>query len=195
LVNQQFYKEGRDLIIGRTPEVSVKISNSGQIVRKFKDLFNQNLDLFLEGKYLKFLSHFKRIKGVDEIFLKEVYQDLQLKFEHLKDTDPDHVNIVILYTIFLNSIISSIRDINFNDALKEIRKRVRKKFQTANRVIQQELDNLFMRNDKNISILYNISYLDTLAESFNFKKVAHVCKIQKSKFINHIVDSIISAII
>jgi len=195
LVNQQFYKEGRDLIIGRTPEVSVKISNSGQIVRKFKDLFNQNLDLFLEGKYLKFLSHFKRIKGVDEIFLKEVYQDLQLKFEHLKDTDPDHLNIVILYTIFLNSIISSIRDINFNDALKEIRKRVRKKFQTANRVIQQELDNLFMRNDKNISILYNISYLDTLAESFNFKKVAHVCKIQKSKFINHIVDSIISAII
>jgi len=195
LVNQQFYKEGRDLIIGRTPEVSVKISNSGQIVRKFKDLFNQNLDLFLEGKYLKFLSHFKRIKGVDEIFLKEVYQDLQLKFEHLKDTDPDHINIVILYTIFLNSIISSIRDINFNDALKEIRKRVRKKFQTANRVIQQELDNLFMRNDKNISILYNISYLDTLAESFNFKKVAHVCKIQKSKFINHIVDSIISAII
>ncbi|MCK4687127.1 MAG: hypothetical protein KAT66_03290 [Candidatus Lokiarchaeota archaeon] len=195
MVNQQFYKEGRDLIIGRTPEVSVKISNSGQIVRKFKDLFNQNLDLFLEGKYLKFLSHFNRIKGVDEIFLKEVYQDLQLKFEHLKDTDPDHVNIVILYTIFLNSIISSIRDINFNDALKEIRKRVRKKFQTANRVIQQELDNLFMRNDKNISILYNISYLDTLAESFNFKKVAHVCKIQKSKFINHIVDSIISAII
>ncbi len=195
MVNQQFYKEGRDLIIGRTPEVSVKISNSGQIVRKFKDLINQNLDLFLEGKYLKFLSHFKRIKGVDEILLKEVYQDLQLKFEHLKDTDPDHVNIVILYTIFLNSIISSIRDINFNDALKEIRKRVRKKFQTTNRVIQQELDNLFMRNDNNISILYNISYLDTLAESFNFKKVAHVCKIQKSKFINHIVDSIISAII
>lgn len=195
LINQQFYKEGQDLIIGRTPEVAVKISNSGQIVRKFKDLVNQNLDLFLEGKYLKFLSHFKRIKGVDEILLKEVYQDLQLKFEHLKDTNQDHINIVILYTIFLNSIISSIRDINFNVALKEIRKRVRKKFQTTNKVIQQELDNLFMRNDKNISILYNISYLDTLAESFNFKKVAHVCKIQKSKFINRIVDSIITAII
>ncbi len=195
MINQQFYKEGRDLIIGRTPEVAVKISNSGQIVRKFKDLFNQNLDLFLEGKYLKFLSHFKRIKGVDEILLKEVYQDLQLKFEHLKDADQDHVNIVILYTIFLNSIISSIRDINFNVALEEIRKRVRKKFQTNNKVIQKELDNLFMRNNKNISILYNISYLDTLAESFNFNKVAHVCKIQKSKFINRIVDSIITAII
>ena len=37
LINQQFYKDGQDIIIGRTPEVSVKISNSGQIIRKFKD--------------------------------------------------------------------------------------------------------------------------------------------------------------
>ncbi|GAH35300.1 unnamed protein product [marine sediment metagenome] len=40
LINQQFYKDGQDIIIGRTPEISVKISNSGQIIRKFKDLFN-----------------------------------------------------------------------------------------------------------------------------------------------------------
>ncbi|MCK4381090.1 MAG: hypothetical protein KAW51_08130 [Candidatus Lokiarchaeota archaeon] len=58
--------------------------------------------------------------------------------------------------------------------------------------IQEELDMLFMKNDNNISILYNISYLDTLAESFNYKKVAHICKIQKSKFINRIVRKIIS---
>ncbi|MFX1314728.1 MAG: hypothetical protein ACFE9T_02620 [Promethearchaeota archaeon] len=195
MINQQFYKKGHDLIIGRTPEISIKISNSGQIIRKFKDLFNENLDLFLEGKYLQFLSHFKMIKGVDEVFVREIYQDLQLKFEHLKDTNPDHINIIILYTIFLNSIISSIRDIDFKDTLKEIKRRVSKKFQINNNSIQHELDNLFMRNDNNISILYNISYLDTLAESFNFKKVAHVCKIQKSKFINRIVESIISSLI
>ncbi|MEE9379140.1 MAG: hypothetical protein V3V33_14010 [Candidatus Lokiarchaeia archaeon] len=58
--------------------------------------------------------------------------------------------------------------------------------------IQEELDMLFMKNDDNISILYNISYLDTLAESFNYKKVAHICKIQTSKFINRIVRKIIS---
>ena len=38
---------------------------------------------------------------------------------------------------------------------------------------------------------YNISYLDTLAESFNYKKVAHICKIQKGKYINRIVNLII----
>ncbi|UCD01550.1 MAG: hypothetical protein JSV23_00560 [Promethearchaeota archaeon] len=193
LINQQFYKDGRDVIIGRTPEVSIKISNSGQIIRKFKDLFNQNLALFLEGKYLKFLSHFKRIKGVDEIFVKEVYQDLQLKFEHLKDTDSDHINIIVLYTIFLNSLISSIRDLNFGEAISEIKKRILKKSNIREHKIQEELDNLFMRNDDNVSILYNISYLDTLAESFNYKKVAHICKIQKSKFINRIVKLIISS--
>jgi hypothetical protein len=193
LINQQFYKDGRDVIIGRTPEVSIKISNSGQIIRKFKDLFNQNLDLFLEGKYLKFLSHFKRIKGVDEIFVKEVYQDLQLKFEHLKDTDSDHINIVILYTMSLNSLISSIRDLNFGEVITEIKKRILKKSNILEQKIQEQLDNLFMRNDDNVSILYNLSYLDTLAESFNYKKVAHICKIQKSKFINRIVKLIMSS--
>ena len=189
LINQQFYK-GKDIIIGRTPEVSLKISNSGQIIRKFKDLFNQNLNLFLEGKYLEFLKLFKRIKGIDENYIREIYQDLQLKFESIKEAE--NINTVIIYTLVLNSLISSIRDLNFEDAIREVKKRILKKSNLHETTIQEELDMLFMKNDDNISILYNISYLDTLAESFNYKKVAHICKIQKSKFINRIVRKIIS---
>lgn len=189
LINQQFYKDGQDIIIGRTPEVSVKISNSGQIIRKFKDLFNSNLHLFLDGKYLQFLNLFKKIKGVDENYINEIYQDLQLKFHNLKDTD--NIDIVVLYAIVLNSLISSIRDINFNDALTEINNRVKKKKKLSDNKIQQELDMLFMKNDDNVSILYNLSYLDTLAESYNYRKVAHICKIQKSKYINRIVNLIL----
>jgi len=189
LINQQFYKDGQDIIIGRTPEVSVKISNSGQIIRKFKDLFNRNLHLFLDGKYLQFLNLFKKIKGVDENYINEIYQDLQLKFHNLKDTD--NIDIVVLYAIVLNSLISSIRDINFNDALTEINNRVKKKKKISDNKIQQELDMLFMKNDDNVSILYNLSYLDTLAESYNYRKVAHICKIQKSKYINRIVNLIL----
>lgn len=92
----------------------------------------------------------------------------------------------------LNSLISSIRDLNFEDAIREVKKRILKKSNLHETTIQEELDMLFMKNDNNISILYNISYLDTLAESFNYKKVAHICKIQKSKFINRIVRKIIS---
>jgi hypothetical protein len=191
LVNQQFYKDGQDIIIGRTPEISLKINNSGQIIRKFKDLFNENLELFLDGKYLEFLRLFKRIKGLDENYIKEIYQDLQLKFENLKDAD--HINNVILYSLLLNSLISSIRDLNFGESIKEIKKRILKKYKIPENKIQGELDKLFMRNDKNVSILYNLSYLDTLAESFNYHKVAHICKIQKSKFINRIVKLIISS--
>lgn len=189
LINQQFYKDGQDIIIGRTPEVSVKISNSGQIIRKFKDLFNSNLHLFLDGKYLQFLNLFKKIKGVDENYINEIYQDLQLKFHNLKDTD--NIDIVVLYAIVLNSLISSIRDINFNDSLTEINNRVKKKKKISNNKIQRELDMLFMKNDDNVSILYNLSYLDTLAESYNYRKVAHICKIQKSKYINRIVNIIL----
>lgn len=191
LINQQFYKEGHDIIIGRTPEVSVKISNSGQIIRRFKDLFNQNLHLFLEGKYLKFLNLFKKIKGVDDNYIREIYQDLQLKLENLKDTE--NISVIVLYAIVLNSIISTIRDLNFAKALREIKLRVNYKTSISERKVQDELDKLFMRNDDNVSILYNISYLDTLAESFHYKKVARTCKIQKGKYINRIVNLIVTS--
>lgn len=192
LIEQQFYKNGTDIIIGRTPEVSLKISKSGQIIRKFKDLFNENLHLFLEGKYLKFLNLFKKIKGLDDNYIREIYQDLQLKFETLQDVD--NINLVVLYSIVLNSLISSIRDLNFGETIREIKSRVKKKIDISENKIQDELDKLFMRNDDKISILYNISYLDTLAESFNYKRVAHICKIQKGKYINLIVKLIINSI-
>ena len=190
LIDQQFKVPGRDIIIGRTPDVSVKISNSGQVIKKFKDLFNSNLQLFIDGEYLQFLTLFKKIKGIDENYINEIYQDLELKFENLRDTE--HLSIVVLYAIVLNSLISSIRDLHFAETIREIKKRVKKRKYTNEIQIQNELDKLFMVNDDNVSILYNITYLDTLAESFNYKKVAHICKIQKSKFINRIVSLIIS---
>jgi len=193
LINQQFYKEGRDTIIGRTPEVSLKISNSGQIVRKFKDMFNENMHLFLDGEYLKFLNLFQKIKGMDENYIQEINQDLELKFENLKSANAENINVVILYSLVLNSLISSIRDLNFEEAISEIKKRIKNKITITDSKIQEELDKMFMKNDDNVSILYNISYLDTLAESFNYKKVAKVCKIQISRYINRIVNKIINS--
>jgi len=193
LINQQFYKAGRDIIIGRTPEVSLKISNSGQIIRKFKNIFNENLQIFLDGKYLKFLNLFKKIKGMDENYIQEIYQDLELKFENLKNANAENINDVVLYSLVLNSLISTIRDLNFGEAIKEIKKRVKSKMKISNTKIQYELDKMFMKNDDNVSILYNICYLDTLAESFNYKKVAKVCKIQISRYINRIVKLVITS--
>ena len=156
-------------------------------------MFNKNINFFLEGNYLKFLNLFKKIKGIDENYIKEIYQDLQLKFETLKEVDKNHITTVVIYSIVLNSIISRIRDINFHKAISEIKQRVKEKSDIKENQIQDEIHNLFMRNNKNISILYNISYLDTLAESFHFKKVARVCKIQISKYINRIVNLIVAS--
>jgi len=197
LVLQQFYKDGQDIIIGRTPDVKVKISKSGQIIKKFKDLFNDNLHYFLEGNYKKFLLPFKKIKGINEESIREIHKDLENKLEHFKDENSEAGNI-ILYTLVLSALISRIRDIHFNESIEEVRKRIGKKAGEGfsglgEDKIQDALDNLFMRNNKNISILYNVSYLCALAESFNYKKVAHICKIQKSKFINRIVKMIYSS--
>ena len=101
---------------------------------------------------------------------------------------------MILYTLVLNSLISNIRNLHFNNSIDEINKRIKKKRNIlSDDQIQKEMDKLFMRNNDNISILYNISYLDALAESFNYKKVARICKIQKGKYINRVVDLITSS--
>ena len=193
LINQQFYKEGRDIIIGRTPKVHIKISKSGQIVQKFKDLFNNNINFFLEGNYLEFLLPFRKIEGLNEEKILEINEELNNKFKLLKDELQDS-EIVIFYTFVLSALISRIRDLHFNIAIEEIKKRVKDRSNNiSEKKIQSTLDNLFMRNNDNISLIYNISYLDALASSFNYKKVSHVCKIQLSKYINRIVDLILSS--
>ena len=186
LIKQQFYVSGSDIIIGRTSEISIKIKNSGQIIKKFENLFNENLQYFLEGHYMNFFKPFMKIKGMDENHISEIYQDIQIKLAAMHGTEFD---VVLMYTIVVSSLTTSIREIQFNDSLQEII--VKAKKQSANlrkKQIQDKLEKLFMRNNKDLSILYNLSYMNALAESFNYLKTARICKIQKSKYINRIVD-------
>lgn len=191
LIEQQFYKTGSDTIVGRTPDISVRIKNSGLVIKRFKKLFYENLHLFLEEKYNSFFAPFKDIKGMDDNYIQEILQDIQIKLATMHGTKFD---VIILYTIVLSSLISKMRNVHFKDSVNEIIKRVKEKNDEINQSeIKRELDKLFMRNNKDISILYNLSYMDALAESFNFKKVAQTCKIQKGKHINIIVDLILDS--
>ena len=192
MIDQQFYKHGTDIIIGRTPEIAIKIKHSGLVIRKFKELFNDNLDFFIQGKYIEFFKPFTIIRGIDENRIKEVYQEIQIKLAAMQEPE---IDLIIRYTIVLSSLVSNIRDLQFSEAIDEIIKRVKtKSTKLIEDHIQVELDNLFMRNNKNVSILYNLAYLDALADSFHFSRVAHTCKIQKSQYINRIVKIIISSI-
>lgn len=192
LVNQQFYRMGSDEIIGRTPDVSVKIRMSGQIIARFKRLFMENIEYFLEGKYFEFLQPFEVIEGIDDENIEEIYDELKGKLQTLEEIGTENFDILVLYTIILSTLISKIRDHHFNCSLEYISSRVREKMPLSDEQIQEELDNLFMRNNDNISILYNLSYIDALADSFNYSKVARICKIQKGKYINKVVDIILS---
>ena len=188
LIEQQFYRRGTDTIVGRTPEISMKIKNSGLIIKRFKDLFYENLMYFVEGQFLNFFEPFTQIKGMDENYIKEIHQEIQIKLAALQDTEYD---LIISYTLVLSSLISRIRDIHFDDAIHEIIKRVKQKSKNlSENEIHSELEDLFMKNNKFVSLLYNVSYLGALADSFHFKKVARTCKIQKSKLINQIVHLI-----
>lgn len=186
MVHQQFYLDGRDIIIGRTPEIQVKIQYSGQIISKFKDLFNENIDLFMNKKYLKFLKKFEKIQGITRSLIKEIYSELEQKIESLEQNlEYSRENSVIFYTILLNTLITNIREIHFQNSLKIIYNQLNQQKSSIKRSeIKNELNNLFMRNNENVSILYNISYLNALAKTFNYKQVKRVCSIQRTKYIN-----------
>ena len=170
----------------------MKINASGQIIQKFKDIFIRNIKFFLKGNYLDFLLSFKNISGINEKIINEIYEELKDKIEVLKENAVGG-EIVILYTMVLSTLISKIRDVHFNNLIEEIKRRVKIKDKNVKEEqIQNQLNQMFMRNNENISILYNLSYLDALALSFNYKKVVKVCKIQMGKYINRIVNSVLS---
>ena len=77
-------------------------------LKKFKEIFYQNIYLFLEGEYLKFFQPFKEIKGMDENYIKEIYQDIQIKLTAMHDAEFDNL---ILYTIVLSSLISNFSNV------------------------------------------------------------------------------------
>ncbi|MHA1195078.1 MAG: hypothetical protein ACTSRH_03790 [Promethearchaeota archaeon] len=177
--------------MGRTPDVSIKIRNSGLVIKRFKDLFMKNLNLFLEGDYLRFIEKFKVIKGMTDDKINEINQDIQGKFTHIYDLNQ---SLFLRRIIVLSSLISKIRDISFSDTVNEIINRVKNySNSSSNEDILFRLEELFMNNDEDVSMLYGISCLDYLAESFNFRKVNRICRIQKSKYINRVVNRIIKS--
>ena len=132
-----------------------------------------------------------KIKGMDKNHIREIDQDIKIKLAAMHGTD---FNVVLMYTIVVSSLTTSIREIQFNYSIQEITMRANK--QSANlskKQIQGELEKLFMVNNENVSILYNLSYIDALAESFNYLKTARICKIQKTKYINRIVYLLVNS--
>ncbi|TFF98224.1 MAG: hypothetical protein EU541_07125 [Promethearchaeota archaeon] len=189
LVRQQFYIEGKDTIMGRTPEIRVKIQYSGQIISKFKSLFNKNLELFLNRKYHQFLKKFIKVSGITESLIEETYIELKSRFSRLEgNLSNSKESQVVLYTIFMGTIISKIREIHFENLLQIIRERIKRKNKDISELqIEKELGSLFQTNNENVSILYNLSYLYALADTYNYKQVKRVCRIQQTKYINKLI--------
>ena len=192
LIDQQFYLNGQDTIIGRTYDISLHIKHSGIIIRKFKDLINQNIYQFLEDDYYSFLLNLTKIKGITIEDIYTVHEKLIKKLEILKE-NVDNLDDITTYSIVLGYIISKIRDFHFQHTIDAIFAKIKlKPHGLSNLKIKENLEKLFMLNDKNISILYNIGYLEALADSFNFKKVARVCRMLKGKYINRVIEIILN---
>lgn len=170
LINQQFH-DGNETIYGRTKEVSVKIPRSGLAINKLYAKMLSILSYFNEKNYLKYVKEFN--ESVLPIDADRVYTKFRNTYDNaaaLEEPEP-----FLIASMLFSEILENCREKVFNKFLDEIRNEIiesKKNPINDPTVINEKLKSLYSRNDKDISLTYNLVFLKMLADSFEFEDVA-----------------------
>ena len=191
LVRQQFSKGG-DFITDRMKMQKVQVRYAGRIIQGFTDLLTENIQDFLGGDYEKYLEKLCLVLNLDSKKILEAY------LNRTSILEPEDKIPPIILTSILGELLSTIRERAFNETLEEIKIRFKKRQSHYNgnkQISDIELDNhlsdLFQRNDVNISLLYNLSFLEFIAITTHSEKVKRTTKILLGKYINRVVTTLI----
>jgi len=193
LVRQQFSKGG-DFITDRMKGQKVHVKYAGRIIQSFCDLLSgksDNMQDLLSGNYEKYLEKLCLALNLDAIKILQAYQNRTAILEPEDRTPP------IILTSLLGELLSTIRERAFNETLQEIKTRFKKlqgNYDNNKEISDLELDNqiseLFQKNDMNISLLYNLSFLEFIAITTHSQKVKRTTKILLGKYINRVVETL-----
>jgi len=190
LVRQQFSKGG-DFITDRMKMQKVQVRYAGRIIQGFTDLLTENIQDFLGGDYEKYLEKLCLVLNLDSKKILEAY------LNRTSILEPEDKIPPIILTSILGELLSTIRERAFNETLEEIKIRFKKRQSLCNgnkQISDIDLDNqlsdLFQRNDVNISLLYNLSFLEFIAITTHSEKVKRTTKILLGKYINRVVATL-----
>ncbi len=170
LINQQFH-DGNEIIYGRTKEVSVKIPRSGLAINKLYAKMLSILHYFNEKNYLKYVKEFN--ENVLPIDADRVYTKFRNTYDNaaaLEEPDP-----FLIGSMLFSEILESCREKVFNKFLDEMRNEIiesKKNPINDPAIVNEKLKLLYSRNDKDISITYNLVFLKMLADSFDFEDIS-----------------------
>ena len=190
LVRQQFSKGG-DFITDRMKMQKVQVRYAGRIIQGFTDLLTENIQDFLGGDYEKYLEKLCLVLNLDSKKILEAF------LKRTSILEPEDKIPTIILTSILGELLSTIRERAFNETLEEIKIRFKKRQSLCNgnkQISDIDLDNqlsdLFQRNDVNISLLYNLSFLEFIAITTHSEKVKRTTKILLGKYINRVVATL-----
>lgn len=190
LIRQQF-SVGGDVITDRMKKQRVQVRYAGRIIQGFFELLTENIQDILTGNCEKYLGNVCGALNIDAKKILQAYLNRTAVLEAEDKTPP------IIITSLLGELLGNIRERAFNETLQEIKTRLKKRRGGSNGDDQLEEVNLddriaelFQRNDENISLLYNLSFLEFIAITIHSEKVKRTAKILLGKYINRVVETL-----
>jgi ribosomal protein S17E len=168
----------------------VQVKYAGRIIQGFIDLLKENLQDIFAGDYENYLRKLCEALNLDSNKILQAY------LNRTSILEPEDKTAPIIITTLLGELLSTIRERAFNETLQEIKNRFKKRHCNSNgnnQISDIDLDNrlseLFQRNDVNISLLYNLSFLEFIADTTHSQKVKRTARILLGKYMNRVVET------
>ncbi|MDD1779520.1 MAG: hypothetical protein LUQ65_15260 [Candidatus Helarchaeota archaeon] len=190
MIRQQF-SLGGDLITDRMKKQRIHVTYAGRIIQGFIELLTANIQDILTGNCEKYLGNICNALKIDAQKILQAFLNRTAVLEAEDKTPP------IIVTSLFGELLGNIRERAFNETLQEIKTRLKKREGGSNgedQLAEVKLDDriaeLFQRNDDNISLLYNLSFLEYIAVTIHSEKVRRTAKILLGKYINRVVETL-----
>ncbi|MFX1295474.1 MAG: hypothetical protein ACFFD2_11580 [Promethearchaeota archaeon] len=189
-VKQQFIKSD-DIITDRTKYYELHITGSSRVVNKFIKLFTRDISCFIQGKYKRYL---KKLCDSCRIEIEEIYKSFSDRIDNL---EPENTNQPLIFTSLIGEFLGKIRECVFKQTIQKIKDRVKNRLKITEKSTQKfeeefknKIEALFQCNEPNISLLYNLSFLEFITKIVHSNKVKRTSKILLGKHVNRVVKKI-----
>lgn len=167
LVRQQFYKPV-DIIMDRSKEQEIHVKDSGQAIEQFTAILSDGLPKILEGAYESYLDKLRK----KITFNREVVQ--RLFYKRLMQLSQEEMMPQLIVTFLMGGVISDIREKNFKIRLQILKQRFLDRMQQVKKG-DFDFDDIitasFERNDRNIALIYSLSFLEFIAKTVQLKEL------------------------
>lgn len=185
-VYQQLFL-GKDQIMGRMPQNTMHLKDIGTLITIFIQDIKDKLNLVNKDNLETFLNYFEKKFGFN---LDETREKVQNNFAEMDDLTGQE--IMVLYMV-LTKLLENVRELSY---IKFGLNRIKEEFfdfskKEIDPTTLEKIQTLGATGDKDMSLLYNLCFLQLLANIYNLSTISTNIKRQITLKINMIIKKII----